>query len=54
MKTLQSMLQSKARVLALEAGNTIVVDIKDMVSFANRHGITIVGVDENDLTQGQN
>ncbi len=53
LRTLESMARAKARVLALEAGKTIVVGLKEMVSFADRHGISILGVDEGDVTEGQ-
>jgi hypothetical protein len=42
--TLKSMLQVKARVLALEAGKTIVLQRDEVINIANREGISIVGV----------
>lgn len=43
--TIQNMHAAGARVLAIEAGKTIVIDQADVVALANRHGITIVAVD---------
>jgi len=43
--TLQSMVESGGRVLAVEARRTIVVDQAETVRFADRHGIVIVSVD---------
>lgn len=42
--TLQSMVQSGGRVLAVEAGRTIVVDRAESIEFADRHGLVIVAV----------
>ena len=44
--TLQSMLDAKARVLAVEAHRTIIVDEPEVVDFANRHGLIIVALTE--------
>lgn len=44
--TLQTMVEAGARVLAIEAGKTIVVDEQDVMEFANRHKITIVSLQE--------
>jgi DUF1009 family protein len=42
--TLESLRASGARVLAIEAGRTILVDRGQLASFADRHGITIASV----------
>ena len=47
--TLQTMLESGASVLVVEAGKTVVFDRKDMVEFADRHKMAIVAVDEADF-----
>jgi hypothetical protein len=44
--TLQSMVDAKAAVLAIEADKTIVVDQPEVVAFADRHKLVIVAVDE--------
>lgn len=43
--TLQSMLDAGARVLAVEARRTIVIDEQDAIDFANRHRLIIVALD---------
>lgn len=43
-QTIQSMIDADAKVLAIEAGKTILVDRKTIVSMANEHGIAIVGI----------
>jgi DUF1009 family protein len=40
--TIEAMRQAHGRVLAIEAGKTIVLDREDTVALANRYGITIV------------
>lgn len=47
--TLQTMLESGASVLVVEAGKTVVFDRKEMVEFADRHKMSIVGVGEADF-----
>jgi len=42
--TLQSMVDAGAKVLAVEARRTIVVDHAETVEFANRHGLVIVAI----------
>jgi len=49
--TLQSMLQVKASVLAVEAHKTIAVNLEDMVSLANANKITIIAVDEDVISE---
>jgi len=40
--TIETMIRAHGRVLAIEAGKTIVIDEKETLALANRHGITIV------------
>ena len=40
--TIETLHQAGGRVLAIEAGKTIVLDLEKTVELANRHGITIV------------
>jgi DUF1009 family protein len=40
--TIESLRRAGGRVLAIEAGKTIVIDEKDTLALADRHGITIV------------
>ncbi|HVX12278.1 MAG TPA: UDP-2,3-diacylglucosamine diphosphatase LpxI [Pirellulales bacterium] len=42
--TLQTMLEARATCLAIEAGKTILVDEREVVRFADQHGIAIVAV----------
>lgn len=42
-RTLKTLIQAKARVLALEAGRTLVLDEKKVVEIADKAGIAIVG-----------
>jgi DUF1009 family protein len=44
--TLESMVAAGARVLAVEAGRTIILDGPDVVAFADRHKLVLVAVDE--------
>lgn len=43
-RTLRTMKRYKASVLALEAGETIIVNQSEMIDYANRHNISIVAV----------
>lgn len=49
--TLQTMYESGARVLAIEADRTIFIDRQDVVDFANLHNIVIVSVTEDDCSR---
>ena len=49
--TLQTMYESGARVLAIEADKTIFIDRQDVVDFANLHNICIASISENDSVQ---
>jgi len=42
--TVQSLYKAGGRVLAIEAGKTIIIDQNDTVALADRHGITIVAL----------
>jgi len=44
--TLQAMVESGARVLAVEADRTIVLDEPEVVRYANHHRLTIVAVED--------
>ncbi|MDR3182739.1 MAG: UDP-2,3-diacylglucosamine diphosphatase LpxI [Planctomycetaceae bacterium] len=46
--TLQTMYESGARVLAIEADRTIFIDRRDVVDFANLHNMVIVSIHETD------
>lgn len=49
--TIQTMQESGARVLAIEADKTIFIDRQDVVDFANRHNLCIVSIHEDDSVQ---
>jgi len=42
--TLETMIRAGARVLALEAGKTIIIDRQKMIARADEAGITMVGI----------
>jgi hypothetical protein len=42
--TIDNLHKAGARVLAIEAGKTIVIDQDDVVALANRHGLTIIAL----------
>jgi DUF1009 family protein len=42
--TIESMIAAGGKVLAVEAGKTIIVDESDVLGFANRHKIAIVSL----------
>ena len=44
MGTLESMVAAGGKVLAVEAGKTILVDQRQVVDFANRHHLVIVAL----------
>jgi DUF1009 family protein len=50
-KTIETMIESGAKVLAAEAGRSLFFDRDQAVSLADRHGIAIVGVDPADTVQ---
>ena len=43
--TIESLIASRARVLAIEAGKTIVLDETAVIDLANQHGLAIVSID---------
>jgi DUF1009 family protein len=43
--TLQTMVQAGARVLAIEAGKTIILDEPNIVDYANAHGLIVVALE---------
>jgi UDP-2,3-diacylglucosamine hydrolase len=45
-QTVESLHRAGGRVLAIEAGKTIIVDEADVVALANNHGVTIVALSE--------
>ena len=47
--TMQTMYESGARVLAVDANKTIFIDRQDVVDFANLHNIAIVSMIEEDI-----
>lgn len=47
--TIENLKRSGARVLAIEAHRTIVVDQADVVSLADRYGLTIVAVEADEI-----
>ena len=51
--TLQTMYESGARALAIEADKTIFIDRQDVMEFANLHNICIVSIREDDSMQGK-
>lgn len=44
LRTMQTMVAAKAKVLAVEADKTILIDEPEVIDFANRHGITLVAL----------
>ena len=46
LRTLQTMVDSGARVLAIEAGRTILLDEPDLIEFANRHRLIVVALND--------
>lgn len=49
--TLDAMRSSGARVLAIEAGKTIVLDEQEVISFAYRHQLTIVALEDGQVEE---
>ena len=49
--TIKTMNESGAKVLAVEAGKTIFIDEEEVLDYANRHGIVIVAILEEDTRQ---
>ncbi|OHB70352.1 MAG: hypothetical protein A2V70_08385 [Planctomycetes bacterium RBG_13_63_9] len=44
-RTLETMLEARGRVLAIEANRTILLDQPDLIDFANRNKLTVVALD---------
>jgi DUF1009 family protein len=44
--TLETLVSAGGRVLAVEAGRTIIVDQPQVIEFANRHKLAVVALDE--------
>lgn len=44
-KTLETMIAAGGKVLAIEAGRTIILDQPELVEFANRHKLAIIAID---------
>jgi DUF1009 family protein len=44
LSTIENLRKARARVLAIEAGKTIVIDQPEVVDLANRYGLTIVAL----------
>jgi DUF1009 family protein len=49
--TIENLRKANARVLAIEAGKTIVVDQGEVIALADRYGIAIVALDEAEVDQ---
>ena len=49
LQTIENLKKANARVLAIEAHKTIVIDQPEVVALADRHGLTIVAVDSEDV-----
>jgi DUF1009 family protein len=47
--TIENLKKAGARVLAIEAGMTIVIDQPDVVALADRYGLSIVAVDAGEV-----
>ncbi len=43
-QTLKSMVEAKAKVLAVEAGKTYLIDKENFIKFANQNGIVVIGI----------
>ncbi|WP_406700001.1 UDP-2,3-diacylglucosamine diphosphatase LpxI [Singulisphaera sp. Ch08] len=49
--TIENLHQARARVLAIEAGKTIVIDQAEVVDLANRYGLTIVALPDQSISR---
>ncbi len=47
--TLETLVQSGGRVLAIEADKTIIIDEEKVIDFANRHSLTVIAIDQAEL-----
>ncbi len=51
--TLRTLVEARARVLAAEAGRTIVLDEPEVVRFADQHGLVVVALRDGRFEGGQ-
>lgn len=49
--TVKTLVEAGGRVLAVEAGKTIIVDESEVLAFARRHRLTLVAIDQSDLAR---
>lgn len=49
--TIETIVQSGGRILAIEAGKTVIVNEPDVVQYANRHGLVIVALEKDGQCQ---
>ncbi len=42
--TIKTMCAAKAKVLAFEAGKTLILDLEEVVSMADKNGLTVIGI----------
>ena len=49
--TLETMVESGASVLAIEADKTIILDEPEVVAFADRNNIAILAIDPNEFAK---
>ncbi len=50
--TLQTMVESGARALAIEAGRTILLDQAEVLAYANQHKLTLVALQDGEVLSG--
>jgi len=50
LRTLKTMVTAGGKVLAVEAGRTIILDEPDVIDFANQNRLVIVAIDETQLS----
>jgi DUF1009 family protein len=53
LRTLQTLVAAGGRLLAVEAGKTILVDESEVLSYARRHRVIVVAIDAADVTRWQ-
>lgn len=49
MTTVENLVKAGARVLAIDASKTIVIDQEDVVAYADRNGLTIIAVSDEEI-----
>ena len=52
-RTIENLAAASGRVLAIEAGRTILLDGAEVIDFADRHGLVIIALDEDTLTDAK-